>query len=221
MEHLRDPFVSPRTRRLAELAPRDTLALHTATARVGPLIEASMTSDVLADRLLDPCHLSDDGSGWLAPWRPARRVFDSRLRELSRGSLVLRTDVKDCFGSIAPAVVESALVGIGCDPAESVAIGAILAELARDGARGLPVGPPASSILANAVLAGVDRALMGMPHLRWVDDVIVFCEDAAEAGRTLFRLQRELAEVGLRIAWRKTSVGAPVEPISNSSARSA
>jgi len=219
MEHPCHSIAPPRSRNLVDLQPDDNLALHRATLRVGPMIEASMTEDVLADRLLEPCDLSDDGSGWLAPWKPARSVFDSRLREFAMESVVLRTDVRDCFGSIAPGVVESALVGIGCHPAASVAIGQVLDGLASKGVRGLPVGPPASTVLANAVLSGVDRVLQGMPHLRWVDDIVVFCEDEVEAARILSRLQRALAEVGLRIAWGKTSVGAPVEALSNSSSR--
>lgn len=219
MEPVRHSTVSLRRRDLVRLRPSDSLALHSATARVAPLIEASMTADVLADRLLDPWHLSEDGTSWLAPWRPARRVFDSRLRELSMESLVLRTDVKDCFGSITPPVVESALLGIGCDPAESATVGQILDGLASQGVRGLPVGPPASTVLANAVFAGVDRLLGGSPHLRWVDDIIVFCEDAAEAAAILSRLQRVLAQAGLAIAWGKTSLGVQVREISNPTSR--
>lgn len=210
------PATSTRARELVELDPRDNIALHTATLRVARVVEASMTAEVLADRILDPGHLSDDGTGWLAPWRPARREFDSRLREFSGESVVLRTDVKDCFGSISPRVVESALVEVGCHPAESSAVGKVLSGLSEKGVRGLPVGPAASTVLANAVLAGVDRSLRGVPHLRWVDDVLVFCANRSEAVRTLSRLQRALAEVGLRIAQEKTSVGAVVGCISGS-----
>ena len=220
MDHRRGPLVSARPRKLVQLASRDNFALHTTVARVAPVVEASMTAEVLADRVLDQRHLSDDGSGWLAPWRPARRVFDSRLRELAGQSVVLRTDVKDCFGSITPVVVESALVRVGCHPGESTAVGSVLSRLSEQGVRGLPVGPPASTVLANAVLVGVDRSLRGRPHLRWVDDILVFCVDMKEAFRTLSRLRRELATVGLQIAPEKTSVGALVGGISDSSSMS-
>ena len=85
----------------------------------------------------------------------------------------------------------------------------------------MPVGPPASTVLANAVLSGVDRALRRKPHLRWVDDILVFCADAHEAVSTLALLREELAQVGLRVSQEKTSVGVVVAGISNSGSMSA
>src|SRR3712207_9203680 len=48
------------------------------------------------------------------------------------------------------------------------------------------------SVLANAVLAGVDEALAGVghPHLRWVDDVVVAIPSVSAAAEVLEVIDR-------------------------------
>ena len=73
------------------------------------------------------------------------------------------------------------------------------------GVEGLPVGPHASAVLANAVLAQVDRTLRdaGVEHLRWVDDVVLSGVDVA-AALSVFRTA--LASIGLRANETKTRI---------------
>ena len=80
-----------------------------------------------------------------------------------------------------------------------------LAALERIGVEGLPVGPDASAVLANAVLAQVDRTLRdaGVEHLRWVDDVVLSGGDAS-AALSVFRTA--LAKIGLRPNEAKTRI---------------
>jgi hypothetical protein len=63
-------------------------------------------------------------------------------------------------------------------------------------------------VLANAVLAATDRAIevAGLPHLRWVDDLVVGLRDPAEAGRILGRVGAALAAAGLELNRAKTRV---------------
>ena len=55
---------------------------------------------------------------------------------------------------------------------------------------GLPIGPLASSILAEAILIDVDAALIdqGFDFVRWFDDYTFFARDDTEAQRALFWL---------------------------------
>src|SRR4029450_374898 len=83
-------------------------------------------------------------------------------------------DVRRCYASMSPSIVGDALDRAGIPTACEVA--GFLAGLERIGVEGLPVGPDASAVLANAVLAQVDRLLReaGIEHLRWVDDVVLW-----------------------------------------------
>jgi histidine ammonia-lyase len=76
------------------------------------------------------------------------------------------------------------------------------------GVRGLPVGPDASAVLANVVLAPVDRTLAdeGIEHLRWVDDIVV---TAADPRAALSAIRRALERIGLRLNERKTRIVDP------------
>lgn len=197
-----------RGRHLDVLAPADNRALHRATAIVAPWVESRLGNEVMADRLIEAPPRSEDGLGWLAPWKSARRTFDVQARVLSAEAVVLRTDVRDCYGSITAQVVGTSLVEAGVHPLQIGGVCSVLNRLHDHGVRGLPVGPPASSVLANAVLARVDRCLTGIPFLRWVDDYVVFARDTEQASVALRSLRVALDNVGLAMAPEKTSIGA-------------
>ncbi|HET9671427.1 MAG TPA: RNA-directed DNA polymerase [Actinomycetota bacterium] len=194
------------TRWLTELGHVDALAYRRAVAPLVPRIERALGPEVLANRALL------DRAGWhLAPWRAARAVWESSVargaRQLGAGDAIVVADVRDCYGSIAAGVV-SRLLGPAADGAV-----ALLRRFADDGPDGLPVGPDASAILANVVLAGLDEALRaaGVRHVRWVDDVAVWGPrhrvlDGLDA------LHRAAARVGLELHDGKTRLlGGPEE----------
>jgi hypothetical protein len=83
-----------------------------------------------------------------------------------------------------------------------------LRRLEAIGIVGLPVGPEPSPVLANAVLAAVDRSLaaFGITHLRWVDDVVAVAAGPVEAERVLAIVRTALEPVGLELNERKTRV---------------
>ena len=140
----------------------------------------------------------------LRPWRLERRLFAARLAGLAvRRGAVAFADVRRCYASMSPAIVGDALRRAGIPTACEVE--GFLSGLERLGVEGLPVGPDASAVLANAVLAQVDRALRdaGVEHLRWVDDVVLSGVDIA-AALSVFRTA--LASIGLRANETKTRI---------------
>jgi hypothetical protein len=186
----------------------DAARLHEPVRAVARRVDAAMSAAVIADRLT--CgNLAPHGYGWLLPWLPALGRLRSRASALASDGrhILLRTDVADCYASIASDRVESALVRLGAHPSEAGRVRGVLEALTEAGVRGLPVGPAASSILANAVLSAGDRSLEGTAFLRWVDDYLVFVRTEAEASAALDRLGETLDRVGLRLSEHKTSVG--------------
>ena len=71
---------------------------------------------------------------------------------------------------------------------------------------GLPVGPIASAVLADAVLAAGDDAIRvtGTAHVRWVDDVAIFAPDARTRAVAFEALRRAWASLGLQLHDGKT-----------------
>ncbi len=108
-------------------------------------------------------------------------------------------DVRDCYASISPETVDAL---IGPEAAHAVAF---LRRLQERGVPGLPIGPGPSAVLANAVLAELDRAIRGTSarHVRWVDDVVLWGA-RANVRRALVALDEVTARMGLSLHDGKT-----------------
>lgn len=179
---------------LTHLGARDGLDYARAVARVARAVERALGPEVLANRALR------DGLS-LVPWRAERARFRSIVgRWVTSGRSVLATDVAECYRSIDPGVVERALRRLRCDPGEIVEL---LDRFARAGVPGLPIGPDASAILANAVLEPADRAVRRTDtrFVRWVDDYVL---EGSASARALDALGEELGRIGLSLHAAKT-----------------
>jgi hypothetical protein len=181
--------------------------------RVVPRIEENLTRAVVAERVALRRSTACGPSIVATDLRAARAYARARATRLARtrpGPVIL-ADVRSCYASIAPAVVERRLRLLGrAEDASSVR--AVLERLSELGVRGLPVGPRASAVLANAVLARVDEeiAAAGALHLRWVDDLAVFPGDRDPEG-VLDRVAEALHHLGLSLAAEKCAIGTLAE----------
>jgi len=133
----------------------------------------------------------------VTPFALERRAWRSALIEAANpGAVVVVSDVAACYPSIGELALRAASRAAGGDPAP------LIEELRRvwaNGSRGLPIGPAASSYLADAVLAIADAAAdgAGVVPVRWVDDV-AFVGDHRSVGRSARAWAATLRELGLR-----------------------
>ena len=194
-------------RTVVRLHPALAARYRATVAAAAPRIEAALGERVLANRVaaasVDPPILK------LHRWRLERSAFSRRLIGLARdaGALVF-IDVRRCYESITPHVVGARLRELGIEPVSGDAIQTFLEGLRPLGVIGLPVGPAPSAVLANAVLASLDRALeeTGIAHLRWVDDVVAAVDGAGEAEVLLGLVDRSLTRLGLERNEPKTRI---------------
>lgn len=176
-------------------------------AAVVPTVEAGLSDAVAANRVLaasiDPPLLR------LRPFIGERATFRRRLATLAEhGAWLLLADVRACYPSIASRQAAAALRTMGCDAGPADEVAALLERLHGLGVRGLPIGPDPSAVVANAVLAEVDRAIEGRGHrhLRWVDDLVVAMRGPTEADGILRRVRDALAVSGLELNEAKTRI---------------
>jgi hypothetical protein len=142
-----------------------------------------------------------------------RRYFASQLRNarraaaaLARGSrAVVRTDVRAFYPSVTPSVAFRALVALNVETPVASRAAEMLEGWGSEGYAGLPIGPPGSAVIANAILAPVDAALKS-PYLRWVDDYLVGVERERGVPAVLDRLDSALEDVGLERSVPKTAI---------------
>ena len=194
-------------RRLTALGPADAATYRMLVARVASAVERSLGPAVVANRVVSPPPPLDGrrlDDRWLEDWRIARGRWDRALAPPGRG-LRLHLDVADCYGSIRPEVVAETLGLLVSAPDRRLI--RLLHELAEHAA-GLPVGPEASAVLANAVLGRLDLAIAdaGVPHVRWVDDLVIAVRSRRHATRMVDEARRGLGSLGLRVQDAKTRV---------------
>jgi hypothetical protein len=122
--------------------------------------------------------------------------------------VVVQTDISDFYPRIYHHRIENAmqrLPGIGDQPKRVMDL---FKQFSQNVSYGLPVGGPASRLLAELSLDGVDKLLVrrGVRFCRYADDYAIFCADKAEAYRTLVFLAEKLANEGLVLQKKKTRI---------------
>jgi hypothetical protein len=194
-------------RTLCVLEPGLDAAYAGAVAAVAAGVESSLGPEVVANRV---ARASVKPPGiTLSPWRAERAVFGAAVEAIAGPRLW--TDVSACYASISPRAVRDALEAVEEPTARVAACVDVLEDLSAAGVEGLPVGPPASAVLANAVLSAGDHALRdaGFRFVRWVDDWCVEVGSEARAARALGFLGRALGPAGLRLNDAKTRLAEP------------
>lgn len=193
------------TRRLVHLGRVEARSYASAVRAVSPFVLRAVGPQSQANRV----------HGWsargpiLEPWRVARARWRSEARALALAAgVVITTDVRSCYPSIEPDVLGDRLRTLGASSRDVTRVDRWMRWFCDQGVAGIPIGPIASAVLAEAVLQVGDEALrsIGMAHLRWVDDVAIFVQDERRAERAIEALVTAWATVGLRPNETKTSV---------------
>jgi hypothetical protein len=126
-----------------------------------------------------------------------RRAWRGALLEVANPDAVaVLGDVATCFPSIGERALRAAARASGGEAAPLIAV---LRQIWDRGPGGLPIGPAASSYLADAVLslADVAAARAGVMPVRWVDDV-AFIGDREAVRRSARAWAAALSEFDLR-----------------------
>ena len=110
------------------------------------------------------------------------------------------------YPSVTPSVAFRSLVELDVERGVATRTAAMLEGWGSEGYAGLPIGPPGSAVIANAVLASVDGIVEPLPFLRWVDDYLVGLGAGREPSEVLERIDTSLEGLALKRSEGKTSV---------------
>ncbi|WP_082282726.1 RNA-directed DNA polymerase [Myxococcus hansupus] len=121
------------------------------------------------------------------------RGFHRRSREIVKEknfSHVVVADIADFYNHIYLHRVRNALESAGVNSNRAKNIERFLMGLNAKNSRGLPIGPNASRLLAEAALNDVDSMLVrrGYTHVRYLDDFRIFVNSRSEATQALHDL---------------------------------
>jgi hypothetical protein len=166
-----------------QLDPLDAIIYTALVYEAADAIERSRVD--ASQRVACAYRVALDANGSFFPSESGWDDFHQRSSELSTGGYthVLLADIADFYNQVYLHRVESAL-DIASVPRERAGhIHEFLLSLNVRQSRGLPVGPVASILLAEAALTDVDTFLLrkGAVHTRYVDDFRIFCNSRREA----------------------------------------
>lgn len=137
-----------------------------------------------------------------------RKISGEISREYS-GKWKVITDISNFFDRIGNHSLENHLLNIGCDKKYTDILREILLFWSGDRrSYGVPVGSDASRIISEAALIDIDKQLheKGVKFIRYVDDYRIFAETRSKAYEAIEILTYLLADEGLSLNSKKTSI---------------
>ncbi len=175
---------------------------------MGPAIEAARIpvseNSVFSYRFITPTSdggIFDANVNW--------RAFMEKSQEAAADfPFVLVCDISDFYSRIYHHRIENALKWLNTKNDTVKRIVDVLKTFSGTVSYGLPVGGPASRLLAELSLNSVDKLLRGegIRFCRFVDDYRIFCSSKEEAYQRLIFLSEKLFNEGLSLQKAKTRI---------------
>jgi len=142
--------------------------------------------------------------------------YDYKVRslELSEDAdFVIVTDIADFYPRVYHHRIENALLRLREPGDVPSRIMQLLTSFSKNVSYGLPIGGPASRILAELALASVDENLSRrrLNFCRYADDYTIFCRTKSEAFKALVLLSEKLFIEGLVLQKGKTKIMSKAE----------
>ena len=156
----------------------------------------------LAKKAGDAEWLRDRFTGW-------QEFREESIKKIDKGALyVVLADITAFYENVDIGMLMSDLKQVSAPTVAIEQISRCLNKWAQVGGRGIPQGQSPSDILAKLYLNNVDVNLknMGYDHLRYVDDIRIFCRTLVEAKKALVVLSRLLRKRGLSLQAAKSEI---------------
>lgn len=171
-------------RQATQLHPQDSLILSTLIYQYGKGIEdRRLQAEQVFSYRFSPS--LDEG---LYSSKTAWNDFWSNAHHRSKSSsAILYCDIADFYNQIYHHTVENQLISSGFPNQAVKWIVSLLESTTAGVSRGVPIGPHAIHLVAEATLIPVDNSMKanGLQFLRYADDIIVFCDSNKEAQSAL------------------------------------
>lgn len=196
-------------RQATQLDPQDSIILSAIMHQYGLGIEGRRQSeDKVFSYRFSPS--SDHGlyasqSGWNHFWAKVSQ-------KASSSKTILYCDIADFYNQIYHHTVENQLIASGFSNQSTKWVIRLLESTTAGVSRGIPVGPHAAHLIAEATLIPIDNSLeaQGVDFLRYADDILVFCSSRNQASTALSQIARTLdQQQRLTVQRHKTSFLSP------------
>lgn len=174
-------------RQATQLDPQDSIILSAIVHQFGDKIESRrLPPDIIFSYRFKPTP-SDGLYGNTSAWND----FWTKAQALShRCKNVLYCDIADFYNQVYHHTVENQLIASGLPNQAIKWVIALLESTTAGVSRGVPIGPHAVHLIAEATLIPIDNSLQqnGIEFIRYADDIIVFCNSDKDAKSALAQI---------------------------------
>lgn len=167
-------------RQATQLHPQDSVLLTACMYQFGAGIEARrLPADRVFSYRFDP-KAPEGLYGGHAAWNDYWALAENKSKS---SGCILQCDIADFYNQIYHHVVENQLIESGLNNQALKWIIELLESTTQGVSRGVPIGPHAIHLIAEATLIPVDNSLVqqGIDFIRYADDFLIFCSDKREA----------------------------------------
>jgi len=198
-------------RQATQLDLQDSIIFTSVIYQYGSLIESRrLPSDIVFSYRFSP----DMEHGFYADRNTWNTFWRTAYRKSLPGKTILYCDIADFYNQIYHHTIENQLIESGFPNQETKWIIRLLGSTTAGVSRGIPVGPHPAHLLAEASMIPIDNSLkaQGIDFIRYVDDIIVFCESEKDAQLKLARIATTLDKQQRLILQRhKTKIYSTIE----------
>jgi retron-type reverse transcriptase len=198
-------------RQATQLDPQDSIILSAIAYQFGQGIELKRrpANQVFSYRFSPSVQhgLYNREHSWNAFWTTA-------ADEISPNGYALYCDISDFYNQIYHHVVENQLIAAGFPNQAMKWVIDLLGSTTAGVSRGVPIGPHAIHLVAEATLIPIDNSMVssGLKFLRYADDIVVFAASEHGAKRALQRLAQIMdKQQRLTLQRHKTRIFAEIE----------
>lgn len=174
-----------------QLNPIDNIVLLSLIHEYGQNIEKRRINNAISYRFSP----NEDGSlystnnSWYEFWSRCKRfclIDEDEIDDCY--SYVLYCDISDFYNQIYHHTIENQLIESGFPNQAKKQIMDLIELVTVKISRGIPIGPHATHLIAEMSLIPFDNTLnaKGYKFIRYVDDIVVFCESESEAKSILY-----------------------------------
>lgn len=171
-------------RQATQLHPQDSILLSALCYQFGEGIERRRRSksEIFSYRFKPSLDegLYSSKTAWNDFWTTA-------YRKSQASSVVLYCDIADFYNQIYHHAVENQLIASGFPNQATKWVISLLESTTAGVSRGVPIGPHAVHLIAEATLIPIDNSLAtyGLEFIRYADDIIIFCDSRKSASSAL------------------------------------
>jgi len=170
-------------RAAVQLDPFDSILFTGIIRDLAQAVESKRQDTVFSYRV----GLTDDGQLYLP--RTRSRFWDTSRAFISDHDFAVVLDISDFYNQIDHDVIAAQLNDVGVPSERITALRNLLQSCSQIAARGIPIGPQPSHLLAEASLMPLDNFLASQyDFARYADDIHVFCDSYEAAQTVVFRV---------------------------------